>query len=194
MLDTTLVAYQFAAVALAAMIIAARGWPSGHRPGIYLTADRRPAAERSGGVWSRSGTSHNGAASEPGPVPGDDQPLDRETAETYARWFQALSDPTRIIILSYLSRRTEPVSVGNIVDELGLGQSLVSHHLKALLAVGFVTYTREGTSRLYSVNHSCITKFPTAADVVMGRSPAPTPTLPAWPHLDIGDRRHGRQE
>lgn len=101
--------------------------------------------------------------------------VERDTAETYARWFQALSDPTRIIILSYLSRRTKPVSVGTIVEDLDMGQSTVSHHLKTLLAVGFVTRTREGTARMYAVNHSCITKFPTAADVVMGRSPAPTP-------------------
>ncbi|MFG3702246.1 ArsR/SmtB family transcription factor [Micromonospora sp. NPDC047620] len=101
--------------------------------------------------------------------------VDRETAETYARWFQALSDPTRIIILSYLSRCTSPVSVGTIVEDLDMGQSTVSHHLKTLLAVGFVTRAREGTARLYAVNHSCITMFPTAADVVMGRSPMPTP-------------------
>lgn len=101
--------------------------------------------------------------------------IDRETAETYARWFQALSDPTRIIILSYLSRHRAPVSVGTIVDDLGIGQSTVSHHLKTLLGVGFVTQTRQATARLYAVNHRCITQFPTAADVVMGRSLAPLP-------------------
>lgn len=102
--------------------------------------------------------------------------VDRETAEIYARWFQALSDPTRIIILSYLSRCPGPVSVGTIVEDLNMGQSTVSHHLKTLLDVGFVTRTREGTSRMYTVNHRCITQFPTAADVVMGRSPMLTPS------------------
>jgi DNA-binding transcriptional ArsR family regulator len=97
--------------------------------------------------------------------------IDRETAETYARWFQALSDPTRILILNYLSRQTRPVSVGTIVAEMGLGQSTVSHHLKALYDVGFVTRVRDRTARLYAVNHNCVVKFPTAADVVMGRPP-----------------------
>jgi DNA-binding transcriptional ArsR family regulator len=97
--------------------------------------------------------------------------IDRETAELFARWFQALSDPTRILILNYLSRQPGPVSVGTIVTDMGLGQSTVSHHLKTLYDVGFVTRTRERTARLYAVNHNCVVKFPTAADVVMGRPP-----------------------
>lgn len=97
--------------------------------------------------------------------------IDRETAETYARWFQALSDPTRIQILNYLSRQSAPVSVGTIVEDMGLGQSTISHHLKTLFDVGFVTRVRDRTARLYAVNHNCVVKFPTAADVVMGRPP-----------------------
>lgn len=118
-------------------------------------------------------------------VPADDRAgsvIDRETAETYARWFQALSDPTRIQILNYLSRQSAPVSVGTIVADMGLGQSTVSHHLKTLFDVGFITRARDRTARLYAINHSCVVKFPTAADVVMGRPPRavnqnrPTPT------------------
>lgn len=114
------------------------------------------------------------AAAGPGRVEDAGTTLDRETAETYARWFQALSDPTRILILNYLSRQSEPVSVGTIVADMGLGQSTVSHHLKALFDVGFVTRDRDRTARLYAVNHNCIVKFPTAADVVMGRPPRAT--------------------
>ncbi|WP_432840171.1 ArsR/SmtB family transcription factor [Dactylosporangium sp. CA-092794] len=114
------------------------------------------------------------SASSPTAQPRQVEQLDRETAETYAKWFQALSDPTRIIILSYLSRQPDAVSVGTIVTDLGMGQSTVSHHLKALLDVGFVTRAREGTARLYAVNHRCVTRFPTAADVVMGRPPRET--------------------
>lgn len=95
-------------------------------------------------------------------------PIDRDTAEEYAHWFQALSDPTRIIILSYLSRQDAAVSVGTIVTELEIGQSTVSHHLKTLLEVGFVSRTRDRTARLYAVNRNCITRFPAAADVIMG--------------------------
>jgi DNA-binding transcriptional ArsR family regulator len=114
-------------------------------------------------------------ASTPAATPADRRApdaLDRETAETYAKWFQALADPTRILILSYLSRRPGAVSVGTIVDALEIGQSTVSHHLKILLSVGFVTRTRERTSMLYAVNRSCVTRFPTAAEAVMGAAPA----------------------
>jgi DNA-binding transcriptional ArsR family regulator len=92
-----------------------------------------------------------------------------EEAEIFARWFQVLADPTRIIILSYLSRRQQPAAVGTIAGDLGLGQSTVSHHLRILHEVGFVTRARSGTSRLYAVNRNCITQFPAAAEVIMGR-------------------------
>src|SRR5215210_3072317 len=51
-------------------------------------------------------------------------------AETYAEWFKALADPTRIGILNLLARSKEPVCVCDIVDQFPLGQSAISHHLK----------------------------------------------------------------
>lgn len=95
--------------------------------------------------------------------------IDVESAEVYARWFQALADPTRIRILNLLACRDEPMTVGEVVAEMALGQSTVSHHLKILYVVGFVTRRRQGTSSYYQVNHNCVTRFPTAADLVMGR-------------------------
>jgi len=95
--------------------------------------------------------------------------VDRDEAEAYARWFQTLSDPTRIVILSYLSHRDGPVRVSTIVDDLGISQSTVSHHLRLLHDAGFVTRERSRTSRLYAVNRSFVTNFSAAAEVVMGR-------------------------
>jgi DNA-binding transcriptional ArsR family regulator len=97
--------------------------------------------------------------------------LDRDDADVYARWFQALADSNRIIILSYLSRQHTPVAVGTIAADLGMAQSTISHHLRTLYDVGFLTRDRIGTSRLYSVNSNCITRFPEAAEVIMGRLP-----------------------
>jgi DNA-binding transcriptional ArsR family regulator len=94
--------------------------------------------------------------------------LSRDDAEEYARWFQAVSDPTRIIILSFLARQPDPVPVGIIAESLGLGQSTVSHHLRILHEVSFVTRARSAASRLYAVNRNCITRFPEAAEVIMG--------------------------
>jgi ArsR family transcriptional regulator, arsenate/arsenite/antimonite-responsive transcriptional repressor len=41
-----------------------------------------------------------------------------------------------------------------------------------LAEVGFVLVEHRGTASLYRVNESCISCFPSAADLVMGRLPA----------------------
>ncbi|MFE3449841.1 ArsR/SmtB family transcription factor [Nonomuraea sp. NPDC059194] len=99
----------------------------------------------------------------------DAEPLDRAAAEEYASWFKALADATRIQIVSLLARRREPMTVGEIVTASGVGQSTVSHHLKILAEVRFVLVERQGTSSLYRINENCVSCFPTAADVVMGK-------------------------
>jgi DNA-binding transcriptional ArsR family regulator len=96
--------------------------------------------------------------------------IDRSTAETYAGWFRALSDPTRVQILNLLAATARPMSVGEVVDRVEVGQSTVSAHLKILAAARFVLVEPHGTARLYRVNQRCVSCFPTAADVVMGRA------------------------
>ncbi|TDC83280.1 ArsR family transcriptional regulator [Micromonospora sp. KC606] len=100
--------------------------------------------------------------------------LDRATAQTYASWFRALADPTRVQIVEYLARHHRPMSVGEIVAAVGLAQSTVSQHLKILTEVRFVLVEPIGTARHYRINDACVGCFPSAADVVMGR-PAPVP-------------------
>ncbi|WP_426513055.1 ArsR/SmtB family transcription factor [Dactylosporangium sp. McL0621] len=101
--------------------------------------------------------------------------LDRATAATYASWFRALADPSRVQIVEYLARQARPMSVGELVAAVGLAQSTVSQHLKILTEVRFVLVEAVGTARHYRINETCIACFPSAADVVMGR-PAPNPT------------------
>ncbi|MEU4408126.1 metalloregulator ArsR/SmtB family transcription factor [Streptosporangium sp. NPDC023963] len=112
------------------------------------------------------------------------EPLERGVAEEYASWFRALADGTRIQIVSSLARRREPMSVGEIVAAVGVGQSTVSHHLRILSEVRFVLVERHGTSSLYRINEACVSCFPTAADVVMGNP------VPATLTCDRG-ARHG---
>jgi DNA-binding transcriptional ArsR family regulator len=101
--------------------------------------------------------------------------LDTATATEYARWFRALADGTRVEIVSLLARAARPMSVGEIVGLVGVGQSTVSHHLKILAEARFVLVQRRGTASLYRINEACVECFPTAADVVMGR---PVPARP----------------
>src|SRR5690242_10436422 len=98
------------------------------------------------------------------------QVLDRSTATEYATWFKALADATRIQIVSLLARRGEPMTVGQIVQAVDVGQSTVSAHLRVLAEVRFVLAEQHGTARYYRVNDECVACFPTAADVVVGRS------------------------
>jgi DNA-binding transcriptional ArsR family regulator len=114
-------------------------------------------------------------------------PLDRQTAEEYAAWFRALADGTRVQVVSLLARSGRPMTVKEIVAAVPVGQSTVSEHLRQLAAVGFVLAEERGTSRLYRINGNCVTCFPTAADLVMGKpSPIPpataTPTTPGDDH------------
>lgn len=97
--------------------------------------------------------------------------IDPHSARTYATWFLCLADGTRIRILNLLATAHRPLRVGEIVDAVGVGQSTVSAHLKRLAEVGFVLVEHVGTSSLFRVNEECLTAFPTAADVVMGRLP-----------------------
>ena len=99
--------------------------------------------------------------------------LDRVAAQEYASWFRALADPTRVQLVELLARTKRPMSVGEIVTEMGLAQSTVSQHLKILADVRFVLVDPIGTARHYRINDACVRCFPSAADLVMGR-PAPT--------------------
>jgi ArsR family transcriptional regulator len=111
-----------------------------------------------------------------GPVLGEDAGLDGPDAGLLGRGDhrgqQGPADPTRIQVLHLLATSGGPMTVGQIVQQLGVGQSTVSHHLKVLAQVRFVTVERAGTSSRYQVNPRCLAAFPTAADIIMGQTPA----------------------
>jgi DNA-binding transcriptional ArsR family regulator len=104
--------------------------------------------------------------------------VDRASAEVWASWFRCLGDPSRVLILNRLALARRPMSVGEIVDAVDVGQPTVSHHLKILAEVGFVVVERRANVRLYRVNDHCLEVFPSAAELVMGQLPryAPVPT------------------
>lgn len=101
--------------------------------------------------------------------------VDRESAEVWASWFRALGDASRVLILHQLALARRPLTVGEIVDAVDVGQSTVSHHLKLLAETGFVHAERQGNTSLYRVNERCLEVFPSAAEVVMGRVPSVAP-------------------
>ena len=60
---------------------------------------------------------------------------------------EALGNPTRLKIYRALVRAGEEgMPVGRLQEKLDVAASTLSHHLKALVTVGLVTQTREGTT------------------------------------------------
>jgi DNA-binding transcriptional ArsR family regulator len=75
-------------------------------------------------------------------------------AATTSDAFNAVAEPRRRDILSFLALEERPVS--DIVDELGLEQPSVSKHLRVLREVGLVDVRREGRQMLYRTNAEAI--------------------------------------
>lgn len=63
-------------------------------------------------------------------------------AEFLAKYFRVLADPARLRILEALTAEDE-LSVGELVNRLGLAQPNVSNHLACLRWCGFVEARRE---------------------------------------------------
>lgn len=71
------------------------------------------------------------------------------SAPEAARFFLALSDPTRLALLSILREGERPV--GDLVDALGCPQPKVSRHLKVLRDARLVRARRDGRNIYYEL-------------------------------------------
>ena len=69
-----------------------------------------------------------------------------------ASLLKALADETRLAVVRQLMQR--PWHVGELQSELGIEQSLLSHHLKQLREAGIVRSERDGKAVLYSLDPS----------------------------------------
>jgi DNA-binding transcriptional ArsR family regulator len=110
-------------------------------------------------------------ASSPKPAP----TVTRDDATTWASWFKALGDPTRILILNVLAGAGRPMTTGEVVDALDVGQSTVSHHLQLLGETCFVHVERTGNQSWWRINERCMAGFPSAADLITGCLPQTAP-------------------
>jgi ArsR family transcriptional regulator, arsenate/arsenite/antimonite-responsive transcriptional repressor len=105
--------------------------------------------------------------------------MDRAEAETYASWFACLADPTRLQLLRILAEAPGPLTIGDLVHAVGVGQSTISGHVRRLAASEFVIVERIATTTHVRVNGECLTALPAAAEAIMGRDRATVlrPTL-----------------
>ena len=75
--------------------------------------------------------------------------LDATTAKSVATTLQALSTPSRLLILATL--REGPTTVSELSEAVGMEQSAVSHQLRLLRNLGLVDGQRHGRNIVYSL-------------------------------------------
>lgn len=75
--------------------------------------------------------------------------LTPEIIELIAQRFRALAEPARLRMLNCM--RDGEMTVTELVDETGLGQTNVSKHLQLLYTLGFVTRRKEGLFTYYAL-------------------------------------------
>jgi DNA-binding transcriptional ArsR family regulator len=76
--------------------------------------------------------------------------VDDATAVRLAETFKALSDPTRVRIVSLLAEAE--LCVCDLAAALGMSQSAVSHQLRGLRALRLVRWRREGRQIFYALD------------------------------------------
>ncbi len=82
-----------------------------------------------------------------------------------ARLLKALADPTRLRILSLLSRHEGEVCVFEIVESFTLEQPTISHHLRILRDAGLVDCRKKGLWAYYYVRREALSR---AGEVING--------------------------
>lgn len=73
-----------------------------------------------------------------------------ETARSVAETMQALATPSRVRILSRLA--AGPCSVGDLANDVEMGQSAVSQQLRVLRHLGLVVGERDGRNVIYALH------------------------------------------
>lgn len=84
--------------------------------------------------------------------------LNEDDAVIQARLLKALADPTRLRILSLLSRHEGEVCVFEIVESFTLEQPTISHHLRILRDAGLVDCRKKGLWAYYYVRREALAR------------------------------------
>ena len=75
-------------------------------------------------------------------------PLSKDQTIEMAEMFRLMGDSTRLQIL--MACLEGPVAVGDLAEQTGASQSLVSHHLRLLRAARILTAERRGKKVYYA--------------------------------------------
>ncbi|WP_354644675.1 ArsR/SmtB family transcription factor [Kitasatospora camelliae] len=84
-------------------------------------------------------------------TPLTEAPLSEEDSVTMAAMFKALSDPVRLRLFSRVASHEGGEACVCDIQDVGVSQPTVSHHLKKLREAGLLTSERRGTWVYYRV-------------------------------------------
>jgi DNA-binding transcriptional ArsR family regulator len=90
--------------------------------------------------------------------------LDEHTAAHVAELFGAFSDTSRVRIISVLVKGEQ--NVGALAQAVGLSQSAVSHHMRALRQMRLVQARKEGRQVFYTLDAHVADLFQSGLDHV----------------------------
>ena len=85
--------------------------------------------------------------------------------QDYSRFFKALSDPNRLMIVDMLSCGELCACV--ILEQFNITQPTLSHHMKSLCDSGLVKGRKEGKWIYYSLNDDSVQKIISFSQEVM---------------------------
>ena len=93
-------------------------------------------------------------------------PVDSVEAERIAFLLKALSDPTRLRLLSHVAAQgCNSVCACDLTEPLGISQPTVSHHMKKLVDAGLLTREQKGRWAHYSVVPSAFAELRSFLDI-----------------------------
>jgi ArsR family transcriptional regulator len=90
--------------------------------------------------------------------------LSEEDAVTMAAMFKALGDPVRVRLFSRVAAHPDGEACVCDIQDVGVSQPTVSHHLKKLREVGLLTSDRRGTWVYYRVAPGVLAAMAAAFD------------------------------
>src|SRR5690625_3812782 len=89
-------------------------------------------------------------------------PLSADQADQMAIKLKALSDPTRLRVLSHIAAQgCDSVCACDLIETLNISQPTISHHLKKLVEAGLLTREQRGKWAHYTVVREAFTQLRT---------------------------------
>lgn len=99
--------------------------------------------------------------------------MEEQREEPFLEMLKALADDSRLNLLRVLQPGER--TVGDLADQVELGEPTVSHHLTRLRKAGFVTLRMAGNQRYYRISEEGLARFKRLVEALPNLPPRPEP-------------------